>query len=372
MSYLFPIAGADSIGISSYFVNLAGTKILFDCGANQMSNRMFPDYTKLIGRHLSGFDELDMIFISHAHFDHIGSFGAIAQQAVNARIYTTKVTKDLMRLQLLEFDRMSRSDEPEKIRRMKRCMMEQLLNRVRVVPVMKKIEEEQLSFMLYPAGHMAGAAMIYIEKGELSFLYTGDFSIQNVLGINQMNYNGIHPQTLLLNATNAYKYKTYSKLDYKRLEKQIKQLLDTGNNVLLRSNSIAKHLELFYALKLMKLPVTVYIHQSSFSIAEAFTNLGYQVITEQVCGYLTLPTKQHVLISQYSQKDYEEICVDKYSLHASFAELINLIYLYLPKKVFVVHYQPIEGALCFIEDINNQDRYRGEIVLCHEQAVYEF
>ena len=77
--YLFPISGANHIGVSSYFVNLSGVRILLDAGAKKGISEVYPDYSSLVYEgHVNSLDELDAIVLSHAHFDHIGSLLYIA------------------------------------------------------------------------------------------------------------------------------------------------------------------------------------------------------------------------------------------------------------------------------------------------------
>lgn len=370
-NYFYPISSADNIGASSYFLNIHGTKIIFDCGARQNAILSFPDYSALLGPHISGFDEIKYIFISHAHYDHIGSLPKLALQAMNARIFTTKTTKELIRLQLLVFDRNSKLNEPEKLRLRKREMIETVMDRIEEVPVLKKVKLEELSFTFYPAGHMAGAVMTMIESQEQRVMYTGDFSTQKLMGINEPDFQGARPDVLIMNATNGFRYKANTKFDYKSLERKIKQKLARGSNVLLQSNSIPKQLDLFYALKLMDLPVKAYLDQTSYPIAKAFSETGYQVFTDRLSGCLEPPKHQHVMISQAADPRYEIICVDYYSIHASFSDLINLVYQFMPKKVFAVHYQIQEDSLCFIDDLKIQDRYHGDIYLCKQNREYE-
>lgn len=373
MDYLYPIAGANHIGVSSYYLNLSGVKILLDAGAKKGISEVYPDYSSLVFEgHMDSLDEIDMIILSHAHFDHIGSLLYIAAQAKNATIIASKTTKDLIRMQLVDFGRCITSYDDEKIRKEKLKRMNQILERIEEVSVRMPLDCHGVRVTLYPAGHMAGATMTYLEGKEFSVLYTGDFSFQTILGMNKPQFDGVRPDILILNGTNGYRYKVQNHFNYKELDKKIHTLLKNGANVLLKSTSIAKHLDLFYALKLMKVDAKIYLDQDSEKIADEFSNLGYVIYSDKLTGYVKKPKGKHILISQIEHAGYQTINVDKYSLHASFAELVSAVYLFGPKKVFVVHSEPHKDKLCFMDDLRIQGRYFGDCVQCRDQRVYLF
>ncbi len=371
--YLFPISGANHIGVSSYFVNLSGVRILLDAGAKKGISEVYPDYSSLVYEgHVNSLDELDAIVLSHAHFDHIGSLLYIAEQAKNAVIIASKTTKDLIRMQLVDFGRCINSYDDEKIRKEKLKRMEAILARIEEVSVMQPILCHGIKITLYPAGHMAGATMTFMEGKEQTVLYTGDFSMGTILDMNRPKFYGLHTDILILNGTNAYRYKVQNHFNYKELDKKVQSMLKKGQNVLLKSTSIAKHLDLFYALKLMKMDAKVYLDQDSQRIADGFSNLGYVIYSDKLTGYVKEKKGKHVLVSQTEHEGYQIVNVDKYSLHASFAELVSTVYLFGPKKVFVVHSEPHKDKLCFMEDLKIQGRYFGECVQCKDQRVYLF
>lgn len=373
MNYLYPIAGANHIGVSSYFVNLSGVKILLDAGAKKGISEVYPEYSMLVyDGHLESLDEIDMIVLSHAHFDHIGSLLYIAEQAKNAVIIASKTTKDLIRMQLVDFGRCITSYDDEKIRKEKLKKMDKILERIKEISVRQPFECRGIRVTLYPAGHMAGATMTYMEGKEDSVLYTGDFSFDTILGMNKPQFDGLRPDILILNGTNGYRYKVQNHFNYKELDKKVQTMLKNGANVLLKSTSIAKHLDLFYALKLMKVDTKIYLDKDSERIADGFSNLGYVIYSDKLTGYVKKPKGKHILISQIEHEGYQTVNVDKYSLHASFAELVNTVYLFGPKKVFVVHSEPHKDMLCFMEDLNIQGRYFGDCIQCKDQRVYSF
>ena len=71
-----PIGAGNNIGCSSYFISVEGTNILLDAGSKkipQSAGETYPQYDFLTQNVINDFSEIDAVFVSHAHYDHIGS-----------------------------------------------------------------------------------------------------------------------------------------------------------------------------------------------------------------------------------------------------------------------------------------------------------
>ena len=81
MNTLNVLGGAD-IGGSCYLAELEGVRILFDCGVRL--NTPYSDHPVIPSP-----ETIDLIFLSHAHLDHIGALAYTAAVCRNARIFAT-------------------------------------------------------------------------------------------------------------------------------------------------------------------------------------------------------------------------------------------------------------------------------------------
>lgn len=369
-NFFLPIDGGNTIGASSYYLCADGNNILLDCGSRTSGIEKYPRFDKLYD-YLDTPKELDMVVLSHAHFDHIGSLPYVSDIVSKNTIFlSTKTTKELSRLQLLDMCRGLGKIESENLIYKKRMKIEDAVDRIREIPIMKKQKFKNAEITLIPAGHMPGAAMTYIQTENHNILYTGDFSFETKNSINSIKLDSLKPDILIMNSTHGYKCYEYTK-DYSDLMSEVNFYLKKGRNVLLSSGSIPKHLDLFYLINTSKINGRVYLSPESEKIADSYENIGHKVYSSNIEGYSSERIKPHVLIGKSDEflNDYEEINVDKYSLHASYDELQRMIEILNPKKVFIVHSQP-KDISCSI--VNHMKKNNVDIIQCINENLYEF
>src|SRR5437660_12191547 len=90
---------AQSVSGSMHLLEIAGQKILLDCGLSlghhpevRRRNREFP-----FAAH-----EIDAVVLSHAHVDHCGNLPTLVRQGFAGPIYCTPATRDLMAVTLAD------------------------------------------------------------------------------------------------------------------------------------------------------------------------------------------------------------------------------------------------------------------------------
>ncbi len=164
---------------SKFLIQTASINLLVDCGlyqghhAYEQNIRPLPISPK----------EIDYILLSHAHIDHSGYIPLLVKQGFCGQILATEATKSLCAILLPDSGHIH-EEEANKQSRLKDKQVsplytyEDALNSLayfKVITMGKKYSlDENLTFYFQRAGHILGAASIYIQHYDVSLLYSGD------------------------------------------------------------------------------------------------------------------------------------------------------------------------------------------------------
>lgn len=242
-----------------------GPRILIDCG-------MFQGQEEKRNYNRFDFDpsEIDYLFITHAHLDHVGRIPKLVKEGFSGMIHATAATRDLAEVILLDSAKIMKEDYETHYKKALRRGEE---NKVRT-PLYTE-EDVENTFMLewhYPeygtafelgkgisvtyrnAGHILGAAFIEITYTEHENKYTIVFS-----GDIGNNNNMVLPD--LENCTHAdylYVESTYGDRNHQDMDASITEfkrvIIDTlhnWGNVLIPSFAIERTQEILCLLKEM-------------------------------------------------------------------------------------------------------------------------
>jgi metallo-beta-lactamase family protein len=166
-------AGAGSVTGANFLFEIDGKKILVDCGLTQGTEiaedvnwAPFPYNPK----------EIDILFITHAHVDHIGKIPKLIHEGFNGKIYSTKPTRALTLPMLedtagiLSKNRQFNLDKIYSEENIKKAFLLWLSfdyhEKINITP------DLQVSFK--NAGHVLGSAMIEFIYNGKKVLFTGD------------------------------------------------------------------------------------------------------------------------------------------------------------------------------------------------------
>jgi len=165
--------GAGSVTGANFLLEADGKKILIDCG-------MFQGIKTADNSNWAPFiydpKEIDMLFVTHAHVDHIGRIPKLVHEGFDAPIYSTLPTKDLTPIMLQDtafilshkrdFD-LKKVYSNQNLR--KASSLWQGLEYHQEIKI-----TENLSVKLLNAGHILGSAMVYFTYNGKKILFTGD------------------------------------------------------------------------------------------------------------------------------------------------------------------------------------------------------
>ncbi len=150
-----------------------GYKILFDCGLTQgvkladpINWVEFPFIAK----------DIDILFISHSHVDHIGLIPKLYAAGFKGKIISTDATKDIALLMLEDTVAIMSHEEDEHILSM---YTEEAI--VKIMKLWKGVEYHKpinlpygFTVQLLDAGHILGSAMIELTYNDQKMVFTGD------------------------------------------------------------------------------------------------------------------------------------------------------------------------------------------------------
>ena len=96
------LGGGNEIGASCYYVHCNGYNFLFDAGIRYEDKRRYPSFSEILKlKEIDNFEDINCIFLSHAHYDHNGGLPLLASKlSSNKEIICTEYTKEFTKIQL--------------------------------------------------------------------------------------------------------------------------------------------------------------------------------------------------------------------------------------------------------------------------------
>ena len=319
---------------SCHLLEIEGVKILIDCG-------MFQGEEEPLNERPFEFraSEIDYLFLTHAHLDHIGRVPKLVREGFVGKIYATSATMDLAYIVLLDSVKIMNEDfathYKKAVRRAEQTRVKKPLYepldvqntfnvREWVNPEYAKYYElcEGISFRFLNAGHILGAAFIefdYMDANDSrSLVFSGDIG----------NSNGLLLPNLQAckKAETLYIESTYGDRNHRNIEATIAEFkevvlatLKRNGNVLIPSFAIERTQELLGILRDMyesgELPKHTKVFLDS-PMASKATEVYNDYVTE-----LNVEMLEH-LKDEGSVFDFEALI---YTLSAQESKEINAI-----------------------------------------------
>lgn len=174
---------ADTVTGSRHALDLAGQRLLLDCG-------LFQGFKTLRERNWAPWPfearSLDAVLLSHAHLDHSGALPLLVRAGFRGPVHCTAGTRDLCEVLLLDSARLAEEDARRANRhgtsrhhpaRPLYTVAEARRALAHLVPLPRgrdTIAIGRVTARFAPAGHLLGASWIAVEAGGERLLYSGD------------------------------------------------------------------------------------------------------------------------------------------------------------------------------------------------------
>lgn len=239
--------GAGEVGASCYLVKIDGKNILLDCGIRMKGGKdALPDF-----RRIQESGGVDAVLVSHAHMDHTGSLPIISREYPSAAIYMTHATKDLVRVLLYDSLKIMNQQEAEIPIYAESHVMNMLDRIVSYSPQFsfKPFHEAEINVTFYHAGHIAGAALIYIKGQEGTLLYTGDVSVTKQQTVMGASIPRLRPDVAIMESTYGDKLHSNRQIEEDRLVDVVREVVTRGGKILIPAFALGRAQEIILILK---------------------------------------------------------------------------------------------------------------------------
>ncbi|MDE2828734.1 MAG: MBL fold metallo-hydrolase [Gemmatimonadota bacterium] len=243
------LGGADEVGASCTLIEIEEKRILVDAGIRmgvhqdkQLPNFSVPDDVGMP----------DEVLITHAHTDHTGALPVLVNGLpADVKMYCTPATKAITRV-LLE-DTANRGQREQQDGKLPLCSPEDVaavLERMVDVPWDKPVSvcDGALTARWIRAGHILGAAMIYIEGKRESILMTGDVSVANQLTIPGMVVPQCRPDVMVMESTYGNRCHKDRANEKDRLVSDVAKVIESGGKVLIPAFAVGRAQEVVLIL----------------------------------------------------------------------------------------------------------------------------
>ena len=177
------LGAADAVTGSRHLVELAGRRILLDCG-------LFQGFKTLRERNWAPFPvpprEIDAVVLSHAHLDHSGFLPALVKQGFKGTVHCAPATRDLAEVLLLDSARLQEEEDARRANQhgctrhapalplYTTAEAKRAIAQLAPLPAgpMRRIGAVELT--LTPVGHLLGACAVTLRGASQALAFSGD------------------------------------------------------------------------------------------------------------------------------------------------------------------------------------------------------
>lgn len=166
------VGGAETVTGANYLLEEGNKKLVIDCGLYQGEKLESKNYEDFVYNP----EEIEAVFVTHAHIDHIGRIPLLVKKGFHGKIYSTYPTKDLAFPML--FDALKIMLEREKEKNIPSLYNEEDILRAfnlwEGVNYKIPIKIGKLCFTFLSAGHILGSASVLVSFSNKKLLFSGD------------------------------------------------------------------------------------------------------------------------------------------------------------------------------------------------------
>jgi metallo-beta-lactamase family protein len=254
------LGGTRTVTGSCFYLEINGLKILVECGLHQGEG------SDTLNREAFYFnpEDIDYVFITHAHLDHSGLLPKLVKDGFKGRIILTSATRDLLEIMLYDSAHIQESDSlwiTKKALRAGKPPVYPIYNRddvQKVIPLCEPRPYNQLyhlghgiKYRLLDAGHILGSCTLelwyQVSQVEKKIIFSGDIGkkgnpiIQDPSTPNEADY-------IVIESTYANRMHKPLNESIEELVSVIKTTFKRNGNVYIPAFAVGRTQDLLYIL----------------------------------------------------------------------------------------------------------------------------
>ena len=190
---------------------------------------------------------MDAVLVTHAHTDHTGALELVVGRFPEIPVYATAPTIELIRVLHQDSRRImkSRLDEEGELPLYDDLAVQRLVAGLVPAAFHARLPIGQgLAVTFFPAGHIAGAAMIGLESDEGRLLVSGDLSITAQRTVDGARLPDFHPDALILESTYGGRLHANRAMQERSLVETVTQVTALGGKVLIPAFALGRAQEI--------------------------------------------------------------------------------------------------------------------------------
>lgn len=247
------LGGADEVGASSTLIEIGGKKLLVDAGI-----RISPKTVRGIsGDQLPDLQQItdaggpDYVLLTHAHTDHTGALPLVLERYPDAPVFATAPTIDLTKTLQADAQRImkARNEEEGELPLFDEVAVQRLLDAFQTVELRQTLSlGESLQVTYYEAGHILGAAMLYIESEEGILLMSGDLSMTEQRAVVKADVPRLRSDFLVMESTYGGRLHANRAAEEKRLVETLKAVIEREGKAVIPAFALGRAQEVIQIL----------------------------------------------------------------------------------------------------------------------------
>ena len=267
------VGAAHEVTGSCHFLQTAGKNILIDCGMEQG-----PDLYENPGLPIPA-NEVDYVFLTHAHIDHSGMLPRLAKDGFKGQIFTTYATADLCNIMLRDSAHIQEFEAEWRNRKGKRAgqpeyepvyVMQDALDAIELLVPCQYGERiricEGVEIRFTDVGHLLGSASIEVWATEdgvtKKIVFSGDIGNTDQPIIKDPAYTE-NADYIVMESTYGNRVHAQEKPDYLGdFTRILKETFDRKGNVVIPSFAVGRTQEMLYFIRQIKAEGLIHGHDN--------------------------------------------------------------------------------------------------------------